>query len=452
VILGFARKTDRPLSIREIRSCSSQDIEEVTMVRLAAVRRDADERPSLVALASVGDMVDAPPRILIADDDPFMRESLVEILEAAPLQANVVAAADAAQAVRLARSVGPDVAILDTRMPRGGGTRAAAGIRRVAPECRILALSIHHDRQDVLRMIEAGATGYLTKGGPTPAIVDAVNRMLRGESVLSNDLAGHVVDGYSEIRARERRSERRRAAQVARIQRVIEGGSLSMVLQPIVELESRTPVGMEALARFLVEPHRRPDVWFAEARALGIGDELELEAVRLALECLPFIPDGAYLSVNISADALSSPALGELLESAEPDRVVLEITEHEAVADYTDILTSIASLRRLGLRIAVDDVGAGFASLRHLLRVSPDLLKLDVSLCRHVNTAPGRALVHGLLSFAEHSGATVVAEGIETEEELDGVRSLGVGLGQGYLLGRPAPICRSRPIHGGDSH
>jgi EAL domain-containing protein (putative c-di-GMP-specific phosphodiesterase class I) len=135
-----------------------------------------------------------------------------------------------------------------------------------------------------------------------------------------------------------------------------------------------------------------------------------------------------------------------LLAASEPDRVVLEITEHEAVTDYTDILASIAELRELGLRIAVDDVGAGFASLRHLLRLKPDVLKLDVSLCRHVNSAPGRALVHGLLSFAHHSDATVVAEGIETDEELAGVLSLGVGFGQGFLLGRPAPILRSGPM------
>ncbi len=233
-------------------------------------------------------------------------------------------------------------------------------------------------------------------------------------------------------------SDQRR--EMERIREVLEGDGLSMVFQPIVDLRAGRIVGVEALARFLVEPRRRPDVWFTEARVLGLGLELQLAAAALACEHLWEIPGDTFLSVNISGDVIASPALRALLEETDTKRIVIEITEHEAIEDYAVTVEAVERLREMGVRLAVDDVGAGFASLRHLLRLRPDLMKLDTSLCRHLRTDPGRALAEGLVSFATASGASVVVEGIETPDELDAARTLDVDLGQGFLLATPEPL------------
>lgn len=119
----------------------------------------------------------------------------------------------------------------------------------------------------------------------------------------------------------------------------------------------------------------------------------------------------------------------------------MEITEHAPVADYDALVKPLAELRARGGRLAVDDVGAGFASLRHILRLAPDVIKLDISLTRHVDSDPAvRALAAALIALASELGLSVVSEGIETRQELDALRSLGVLSGQGFYLGRPVPI------------
>jgi EAL domain-containing protein (putative c-di-GMP-specific phosphodiesterase class I) len=116
----------------------------------------------------------------------------------------------------------------------------------------------------------------------------------------------------------------------------------------------------------------------------------------------------------------------------------VEITEQAQVEDYDELNVALGHLREVGVRIAVDDAGAGYASLRHILRLEPDVIKLDKSLVRNVHRdRPRRALATALISFAAEIGATIVAEGIESAEELDALRDLGVTFGQGYHLARP---------------
>jgi len=213
-----------------------------------------------------------------------------------------------------------------------------------------------------------------------------------------------------------------------------------MLLQPIVELATGRIAGAEALARFPDSSERSPDVWFAEAAAAGLGVELELSAIRAALCMLSKLPGSTYLSVNASPATVVSDPLLELLSSAPAGRLVLELTEHVPVADYDQLAGPLNRLRWQGVRLAVDDAGSGYSSLQHILNIAPDIIKLDATLVRDVDTDPARrSLVASLKTFADRTDAAVVAEGIETEQEHAALVRLNIGFGQGYYLGRPAP-------------
>lgn len=216
----------------------------------------------------------------------------------------------------------------------------------------------------------------------------------------------------------------------------VDACGLEAALQPIVDLATGRVVGAEALARF--SDRRSPDVHFAEAEDRGVLTELELAAVRTALSRLHELPASAYLTINVSPTTAISPRLAAILDPAPADRVVLELTEHAPVEDYPTLEAALASLRARGMRIAVDDAGAGFASMRHVLALRPDVLKLDVSITHGISgDVRRRELVRALVAFSRATGCTLVAEGIETEAELEAVRALGVRCGQGFRLGRP---------------
>lgn len=235
--------------------------------------------------------------------------------------------------------------------------------------------------------------------------------------------------------------ERRREELIDRHTAVLQGELFTMVYQPIVDLETDTVVGYEALTRFLAEPRRTPDVWFNEAAEIGLQQDLELAAIRKALRVLPHVPPEHYVSINASPATILGGTLEEALDGQPLERLVLEVTEHTSVEDYARIATILAPLRHRGLRLAVDDAGAGYASFRHILELRPDIIKLDTSLIRQIDTSLGyRALAAALVRFAEETGSTIVAEGVETPEQLVVLRQLDVKRVQGYLLGRPAPM------------
>ncbi|WP_432574538.1 EAL domain-containing protein [Kineococcus sp. SYSU DK005] len=252
-----------------------------------------------------------------------------------------------------------------------------------------------------------------------------------------------LAEALGELVARDQEQARERRSVLARLEELHRTGGPRPVYQPIVELAGLRTVGVEALSRF---PAGTPRTWFAEAARVGAGERLELAAVRAALDLRPGGGDGAasgtagFLSINVSPALAASPALVRALEGHRLEALVLEITEHEAVQDYPGLLHRLGPLRAAGLRIAVDDAGAGFASTRHVLALEPDFIKLDTSLIRDVHRDPTRrALAASLTTFAHRTGAHVVAEGVESAEELDCLRELDVSHGQGYHLGRPAP-------------
>lgn len=245
--------------------------------------------------------------------------------------------------------------------------------------------------------------------------------------------------------------EERRAAQIQqRLAPLIERGGPAVVLQPLVHLATGQRVGAEALSRFPAEWNAAPDVVFAEAASVGLGIELELLAVERALEHLRGI--AGYVAVNFSPDALVDPRAAELLGRVAGPRVVVELSEHDPVHDYEGLACALEPLRARGVRLAIDDVGAGFSSLRHIVQTQPDIIKLDRSIVSNVSGDPVlHTLVASLVAFARGLEATVVAEGIETAQDAQILRAAGVDLGQGWLFARPGPpveLAASYPIPG----
>ena len=380
-------------------------------------------------------------RIGIADDDAEIRSALADLVGMDSDLELAGQAADAAEAVTLAQEHHPDVFLVDVRMP-GGGPEATRGIRSVSPKTRVIAFSAYEDRTTVLEMLRSGAVSYITKGSGAGEILDAVGRAMEGQSVLSPAVSGQVVQELGLRLRTQEQHERRRRESVDRVQRVLQTpGALRLVYQPIFDLRSGAVVGAEALSRFSLPPPRPPDEWFRDAADVGMATVLETAAAGAALGGLAELPRGAHVAINMSPDTILDPMFDRLFDIGPVDHVVIEVTEHAPVRDYERLAAALQPLRERGLRLAVDDAGSGYSGLRHILRLAPDILKLDIDLTRGINTDRSRhAMSVALVRFAEEMDMVTVAEGIETEEELEALRELAVPWGQGYLLGRPGPL------------
>jgi len=246
------------------------------------------------------------------------------------------------------------------------------------------------------------------------------------------ELAAKIID-------RERLYQYKKNADRERIVNTLKSKTLTMVYQPIFDLTNRQIVGFESLMRFPDANVRTSDHWFNEAQAIGLGIELETRAINLALEIFPFLKKDTYLTINTSPELIMVGALEKLLSMPlDLNHLVLEITEHAIVYQYKEIAALLAPFRKRGLRIAVDDAGAGYASFRHILNLAPDRIKLDMTLTRDIDTDPARrALTVAFVHFSSNTGSELIAEGVETAAELATLQALGVTGAQGYFLGRP---------------
>lgn len=311
---------------------------------------------------------------------------------------------------------------LPVRRPEAVGAYVQVPVRLPNGRFYGILAALRRERDPTLRPRDARVLGFLAR-------------------ILSDEL-------YRE----EERAEGRRVEQ-ARLRGLLDT-DMHLTFQPIVDLRTGRTTGAEALARF--EPLRSCDAFFAEAWGVGVGADLELAMVRTALARVGELPPGAYVSVNVSPETVEHDALLEAVEEVDGPRVVIEVTEHAPVMDYVGFRERLSRLRRSGARLAVDDAGSGYSGLRHILKLAPDILKLDMDLVRGVDRDLARqALIAGTLTFASRTGMTVVAEGIETEAELQAVRVLGVTHGQGYRLGRPVEspgeVPAAVPVDGGAS-
>ncbi|HVF19980.1 MAG TPA: EAL domain-containing protein, partial [Mycobacteriales bacterium] len=256
---------------------------------------------------------------------------------------------------------------------------------------------------------------------------DLVQRDVR----LMNMLAELLIE---EIDAQHDRDRQR-----AQLEQLIAVGRITIALQPIVDLGSRRCVGMEALSRFPAG-FGTPDVVFAAAHTVGVGLELERLAVRSAFELLPTLRDPIYIGLNLG------PAVALQLMDTLPggmdipwDRIVLEITEHAAVEDYAELRKALRPMREKGLRVAVDDAGAGYASMQHVVEMRPDIIKVDRTLIDGLARDPARrSVVSAFVLLAYELEATVLAEGVETADDLNAARRLGATSAQGYVIARPS--------------
>jgi len=265
---------------------------------------------------------------------------------------------------------------------------------------------------------------------PDQTLNDRDLRMLRAFAAIAADLIAAELELRSEIEVKRQR-----------IQRVIAEQSMEIVYQPIYEIVRDRLAGFEALARFRSEPKRSPDLWFKEAEEAGLGIDLEFAALRLACDGLSRLPEKTTLSLNLSPASVMTEDFRTLFDRLPLERIVLEITEHAQVHSYAALEAALAPYRARGLKLAVDDAGAGHASFRHVLDLRPDIIKLDMSLTRDVGHDPARhALATALTMFGHAIGSQTVAEGVETRAELMTLRAIGVTKVQGYFVSHPLSL------------
>jgi EAL domain-containing protein (putative c-di-GMP-specific phosphodiesterase class I) len=385
-------------------------------------------------------------RILVVDDNLANIQLLVSLLERAGLR-QIASATDAATGLRLAAEIQPDVILLDLHMPKMDGYAVLEALTATSTETNylpVLVLTADTTKDAVNRALLLGARDFLTKPFDATEVVLRVRNLLETRYLYST-LREHNIALTDELERRlerEQIAEREKSERVERIEHVLaDGASMGMVFQSIVDLADRSVVGVEALARFVDQPLRSPDLWFGEAAEVGLGPELEMKAVRAAIAELDRLPAGVFLAVNVSPALVMSGKLDYLADDSVCPRLVFELTEHVAVDDYGPIRQHIDPLRDHGARVAVDDAGAGFSSMRHILLLQPEIIKLDNSLTHGVDHDPARrALASSLISFAKDVGASLIAEGVETAEELSTLEGLGAHWVQGYHIARPAAL------------
>jgi len=274
---------------------------------------------------------------------------------------------------------------------------------------------------------------YVTKDG-TPVMGESSGKPFFG--------TGGSVRGFTGVTrlVDDSRVQAQRTQQRSRVLGVLAADGLLTVAQPIISLETERVVGVEMLSRFRSEERLTPDAWFRDAQDAGLLEELELFAVDHALAAAAELPEELYVSINVSPATLASPQLLHAIETSgiDPGRIVLELTEHEPIAEYARLQAAIQRLRDHGIRSAVDDAGAGYASFRHILRLSPDFIKLDRAIVNDIHADAGlRALTAAIVMFALEVNASIVAEGVENADELKILATLGIDAAQGYLIQRP---------------
>jgi EAL domain-containing protein (putative c-di-GMP-specific phosphodiesterase class I) len=282
----------------------------------------------------------------------------------------------------------------------------------------------------VLKVVSPQAEAYRTRDVAALEQLNLIMGMALGQARRHAEVAAaraaarHVSDTEARLR----------------VEATLASSAYHIVYQPVVRLADSCTVGYEALARF-ERGVESPDWWFGAAATVGLGARLELALAQSALDGLSRLRDGGYLAINVSPTTLLAPQLRDLVLSRAPQRTVIEITEHTRVDDYRALGEICADLRAHGVRIAVDDAGAGFSSLRHVLQLQPDLIKLDSTITADIQRKRiHRTLVTAMQTFAHGTASALVAEGVETHETAHVLGELGVAYGQGYLWGRPAAL------------
>jgi EAL domain-containing protein (putative c-di-GMP-specific phosphodiesterase class I)/CheY-like chemotaxis protein len=377
--------------------------------------------------------------VLIVDDD----EANVALFRALLVKEGmhrIAAETDSRRVAGRLATIDPDLVLLDLHMPYLDGHAVLEQILRFAAGTYlpVLVLTADTGAQGRDRALSHGARDFLTKP------LDIVELALRVANLLETRqlyaaIRSTVHDLPHEPQAVEAQLPRMRDL----VESVLRERSITPVYQRVVELSTLTTVGYEALARFPTLHQRGPSGWFSDAFAVGRGVEREWLAVVQALPFLDEYVDGC-LALNMSPATVLQLPESSFCDVSQGSRIVIELTEHVPVEDYSALRRALRGLRDQGMRLAADDVGAGYAGFRHLVALEPDIIKLDISLVGGIDRSRGqRALTSALVAFAGDVGAVIIAEGVETVAELDTLRDLGVPWAQGYQLGRPEPHVRA---------
>jgi EAL domain-containing protein (putative c-di-GMP-specific phosphodiesterase class I) len=311
-------------------------------------------------------------------------------------------------------------------------TAVAAGIL-----CgRLLPLDTLTGEQQALSDILVRAAMFLVIAWFASASM-ALRRRLDAEH-LSRDLRAAIIGPADESLSVD-------LSLVPLIPGVLERRAFHPVFQPIYSLSDGHLIAVEALTRFDVEPVRAPDVWFLAAHHAGRGADLELAAIEAAIEGAVDLPENVELWLNLSPMTVAHPRLRALLDMCDERKIALELSEHEIVSDYDVLVERLVRVRQAGVQIAVDDAGAGFASMRHIVNLAPEITKLDISLTQDLASSQvRRALGEAMIAFVHRMDGLLVVEGIETAADLTAWAALGADAVQGYLTGYPGPLPAER--------
>jgi EAL domain-containing protein (putative c-di-GMP-specific phosphodiesterase class I)/GGDEF domain-containing protein len=371
----------------------------------------------------------APVAIALPHDVPASFAAAFDGVSLAP-----VPVAEATQAVAdLLMTGGADAVLLDLRDGDGPARELAA----LVPGARLVAL-LEDSAAGAPAALAAGASAFLSVAA-TPEEARAV---LAGHASVSPGFSRAVLAALAEPLRRRERELAPRARLAERARRAFEApGALQPVFQPIADLQSGKVLGYLALSRFAGEPEESTGRRFAEAHALGLGADLELAAARAALRQLERVPDDAALFVKLSCSTLADERSTELVGSDQVRRVVFELAGHPAGREAEAFNRNVAILRDAGVRFSADETGASFGALDRVLDLAPSFIRLARGLTRDIDTdRTRRALALAVTTFATHLGARVIADAIETAEELTALRQMGVTHGLGFHVGRPGPL------------
>ena len=382
--------------------------------------------------------------VLLVDDNPSNVALLRAILERAGLR-GIRAYTDPREAVgSLQRQ--PDLALVDLHMPHLDGCEVLRQLsaRAAGTYLPTVILTADASPEALQRALQCGARDFITKPFDATEVLLRVRNLLQ-TSYLHKELRLHnrwLRSKTDELHAHQQAARGERSQQVDRIRAVLRTQDITLVFQPVTDVQTGRVVGVEALSRFLPEPSRPPDVWFAEAEQVGLGVDLQLLAIQHALEAVEAFPPEIFLAVNLTPAVVLDPR-HRLLRTAGSalQRLVLELTEQLPLEDYDVLNAALAPLRAGGARLAVGDTGAGYAGLQHLMALGPEVVKFDHWLTHGIDRDPARrALARALVRFGDETAAGVVAEGVETAAELEALRALQVRWAQGYFIARPQPL------------
>ena len=363
-------------------------------------------------------------QVLLVDDEPTVLASYARILRGAGIAVRTAAGVGAAIE---ALAEPTDVVITDMRMPDGTGLQVLDAVRADRPGTPVIFLTGSTELDAAVQALEAGAVRYLMKPARPEDLVRAVESAQRVAALLA---AGEIHTPVG----------RELANLDVRFDAALEG--LSLVCQPICRWSSRRIVAFEVLVRTKEASLRRPDRLIAAAEKLGRLHELGRAVRRRAAGFAATMTTDVDLHVNLHPFDLTDP---ELYEKASPlamvaRRVVLELTERAALERVDAVADRIAALRRLGYRIALDDLGGGYASLNSVAALRPDSVKLDLSLVQGVADEPTRrTVIEVVREVCERTGIELVCEGVETEADLCALVAIGCDVFQGHLFARPTP-------------